>query len=249
MKIYLVAGSKEALIYLYKNRAPYILISYFYFKNLVEKEDIRKYFEHAKDVIIDSGAFTFLNNPQRKENFDEYVNGYIKFVKKLNVKHFIETDIDPMVGYKKVLEYRDKIEQGVGYKCIPVWHKSRGLKEWENIIEKYEYVSIGGIVTGEIKKTDFALFDYLLNLANKEKVKVHGLGITSLKLLKRLPFYSVDSSSWRVNVAWGRLSYFNKDHLENYNCGKYKNNKDYRNMIDFNCKEWTKFAYWAEMHL
>lgn len=248
MKIYLASAPRD-LKYLIKNKTPYVLISYYYFRGKKIQEKWRPYFSQFKDVIIDSGAFSMMRDKKKACDLDKYVEDYIKFVKKYHFKHYIELDIDSVIGYDRVKQYREKLENGIGWKSIPVWHKSRGLKEWENIIEKYEYVGIGGIVTGEIKRTDFALFDYLLNLANKEKVKVHGLGITSLKLLKRLPFYSVDSSTWRVNAAWGGLSYFNKDNLENYNCEKYKNNKDYRNMIDFNCKEWTKFAYWAEMHL
>ena len=44
--------------------------------------------------------------------------------------------------------------------------------------------------------------DYCFN-KTRDKIKVHGLGMTSDWQLERYPFYSVDSTSWNQIQRWG----------------------------------------------
>ena len=44
----------------------------------------------------------------------------------------------------KVKEIRKKIEEKTGKKCIPVWHKSRGIEEFKNLLNSL----IGGKLNG-----------------------------------------------------------------------------------------------------
>lgn len=64
---------------------------------------------------------------------------------------------------------RAMLEKGTGKKCIPVWHKSRGLEEWRKLTKEYDYVAIGGIVTKEIKRKEYKYFSPMLSIA-KENV-------------------------------------------------------------------------------
>ena len=201
--------------------------------------------------ILDSGAFTFLNNKKGKSiNWEQYVISYGNFIKQNNIKLFFELDIDPIVGIKEVERLRDILENTAGRKCIPVWHKSRGLNYWKKMCEQYEYIAIGGIVTREIKKSEYDIFLPLLKIAREYKTKVHGLGFTNLNGLKKYKFYSVDSTNW-LSARFGStgLYYFTGDNLKNINKPPNTKKIDLQAMNMFNFIEWIKFSKYAEQNL
>jgi hypothetical protein len=201
--------------------------------------------------ILDSGAFTFLNNKKGKSiNWEQYVISYGNFIKQNNIKLFFELDIDPIVGIKEVERLRDILENTAGRKCIPVWHKSRGLNYWKKMCDEYEYIAIGGIVTREIKKSEYDIFLPLLKIAREYKTKVHGLGFTNLNGLKKYKFYSVDSTNW-LSARFGStgLYYFTGDNLKNINKPANTKKIDLQAMNMFNFIEWIKFSKYAEQNL
>ena len=78
------------------------------------------------DLILDSGAFTVINDTKGKTyntDWDEYIEKYAKFIVENNINLFFELDIDFLIGYDKVLEYRKKLEKLTDRPCIPVFHK------------------------------------------------------------------------------------------------------------------------------
>jgi len=201
--------------------------------------------------ILDSGAFTFLNNKNGKSiNWEQYVISYGNFIKQNNIKLFFELDIDPIVGLKEVERLRDVLENTAGRKCIPVWHKSRGLNYWKKMCQEYDYIAIGGIVTREIKRSEYDMFAPLLKIARDNKTKVHGLGFTNLNGLKKYKFYSVDSTNW-LSARFGTtgLYYFTGDNLKNINKPANTKKIDLQAMNIFNFTEWVKFSKYAEQNL
>lgn len=165
--------------------------------------------EQIKDIehfMLDSGAFTFLNS-KRNVDIDDYVEGYIKFINQYDVQHFFELDIDSIVGYEEVKKIRQKIERRTKKRCIPVWHKSRGIKEFQALCKKYDYVAIGGIVTKEIERHEHFLLNAFCDLARSYDCKIHGLGFTPPDI-KEYRFDSVDSTSWLAGARYGRLYEF-----------------------------------------
>lgn len=149
--------------------------------------------------LLDSGAFSFMTSQKNKKiDWDEYIEQYAKFINENDVKYFFELDIDSLVGIKEVERLREKLEKLTNKKCIPVWHKSRGFEYWKKLCKEYDYIAIGGIVTKEIKRKEYDIFIPLLEIAKQNNCKVHGLGFTNLKLLKKYHFFSVDSTSWRL---------------------------------------------------
>ena len=201
--------------------------------------------------ILDSGAFTFLNNKKSNNiNGEQYVINYAKFIKQHNIKHFFELDIDSIVGIKEVERLRNILENITGQKCIPVWHKSRGLEYWKQMCKEYDYVAIGGIVTKEIKASQYDVFFPLLKIARENNTKVHGLGFTNTKGLKKYKFYSVDSTNW-LNARFGTLGVycFTGDNIINIRKPDNSRKKDLQAMNIYNFTEWTKFQKYAEKNL
>jgi len=250
MKIYLAGNApwKEEGIYneAIINNKPYILESYYYIK-LDRMEWLLEMRPFFKGFLLDSGAFTYMNNVKESPNWDKYIEEYAAFINKHNVDLFIELDIDVLVGLKEVQRLRKKLELLTKKQCIPVWHKSRGLENWKQITKQYEYVSIGGIVTKEIKGNEYDVFIPLLKIAAKNNCKVHGLGFTNLKGLEKYKFYSVDSTAWVYGNRGGFLYLFKNNELTKIQATN-KRLKGRKAAVHNFC-QWLNFSKYAEHNL
>lgn len=165
--------------------------------------------EQIKDIehfMLDSGAFTFLNS-KRSVDIEHYADEYIKFIKQYNIEHFFELDIDSVVGYEEVKKIRRKIERKTKKRCIPVWHKSRGIQDFKDMCKKYNYVAIGGIVAKEIPVREHFLLNAFCDYAHSYGCKIHALGFTPGNLTE-YRFDSVDSTSWIIGGAYGKMYEF-----------------------------------------
>jgi len=215
------------------------LESFYYIEE--EKEYIHKY----DNFLLDSGAFTFMNNAKGNINWDEYIEKYASFINQYNVKYFFELDIDPIVGIKEVERLRYKLEKITNKQSIPVWHKSRGKDYWLRIVKEYSYVAIGGLVTKEITRSEYKYFPWFLNEAKKQDCKVHALGFTNLEGLKKYPFYSVDSTSWLSGNRFGATYTFDGKTLKKQDKRQGQRVKTHET-ARHNFYEWIKFCKYAE---
>ena len=213
MKIFLSAlengstcyNSKKSLAqFLLENNVKfrYNLMSYYYIKN---KQDLAELIrDNSKEILIDSGAHSFQKG--KKVDWVEYTKQYAEFIKKFdrpNVIGYFEMDVDNIIGYDKVLELR-KILESVSDKIIPVWHKNRGLEEFKKMCKDYQgkVIAITGFKNEDIKDEQYLMF---LKYAKKYNCKVHCLGMTRKKVLDKVPFDFVDSSSWKQSGIYGRI--------------------------------------------
>lgn len=248
MKLYLagVAPWRENGLYneaIHKHK-PYILESYYYADDVTEK-----LLEYYGDFMLDSGAFTFMQNSKSHLNWDEYIERYAAFVRRNNVNKFFELDIDSVVGYEQVKKYRKRLEKLSGKRCIPVWHKSRGVQEFKRMCDEYDYVAIGGIVSKEIRPEHYKILPNMINEAHSRKAKIHGLGFTSLKWLEVCKFDSVDSTAWTAGNRFGFVYKFNGRTMTKIDCPKGKRLADSRKVALINYIEWLKFQKYAEENL
>jgi len=244
MKIYLAGSGWDKICWgNYNFYDFYRLESFFYLKD--ERNHIHRY----KSFLLDSGAFTFMNTIKNKKvNWDEYVVSYGKFIKEYKIKLYFELDIDSIVGIKEVERLRRLLEETTGTKCIPVWHKSRGLDYWKKMCEDYNYIAIGGLVTQEIKRTEYDVFLPLLKIAKDNNTKVHGLGFTNLKGLEKYKFDSVDSTSWLSGNRFGAVYWFNGKTMKKQNKAPGQRVKTTMTAIN-NFNEWVKFSKYANNNL
>ncbi len=253
MKLFLVSGfqnetklKKQKGFSEIKLNTLFILESYHY---ITKQEWMFPLFKEFKGFLLDSGAFTFMTSMKgQKVNWEQYVINYGNFVKQHNIKHFFELDIDPIVGLKEVERLRNLLEQTAQRKCIPVWHKSRGLEYWKQMVKEYNYVAIGGIVTQEIKRSEYDVFLPLLKIARENNCKVHGLGFTNLKGMEKYKFYSVDSTSWLSGNKFGAVYLFDGKTMQKQN--KQLGQRVKTNEVAIhNFSEWVKFSKYAENNL
>ena len=181
------------------------LLSYYYYNG---NTDLELLYEHSSNLMLDSGAFTLFNKPDY--DLDNFFSNYKKWVKQLTdiecVRGFMELDVGIITGYQQVLDYRQQL-MDISDKIIPVFHSYLGIDEFKKMCNDYDYIAIGGIVSKEINKNTL---EPLNKYAMKHNTKIHALGLTDEKYLRKIPFYSVDSSSYLVS-KFGNTFIFNPD--------------------------------------
>lgn len=226
-----------------RQHKPYILESFYYVD-----ADTERLLPMFGDFLLDSGAFTFMQGTSKVE-WEGYIDRYADFIRRNKVCKYFELDIDSVVGYEKVKQYRKALERRVGWPCIPVWHKSRGVKEYQRLCDEYDYIAIGGIVSGEIKRAQYVAFPSMIAEAHRRKCKVHGLGFTALDWLNRCHFDSVDSTSWTTGNRFGFVYHFDGKTMRKTDCPPGKRISDSRKLALINYTEWVKFQKYAERNL
>lgn len=189
------------------------LFSYFYLSKSKQRQKYFNWFKkNSERVIIDSGAHTF--HTSQNVDFTQFTRNYANFIKKNDnnkVVGYFEMDIDNRIGYKNVLKLRKILEETTD-KIIPVWHKNRGFKKFEQMCRNYNYVSISCLQIEGIPDTDLHKF---VQIAHDNNCKIHGLGGTRDYIINNVPFDSVDSASW---LYPGINKRFNGKKVKSHHC-------------------------------
>jgi hypothetical protein len=206
-----------------------VLLTFYYLKSKKDsaiKEMLENYKKTGCSIMLDSGAFTFLHEVESsiigkkfitktkkhktKETPEEYFKKYLLFLTKFH-QYFsliVELDIDAIVGYNIILEWRDKIlSLGIPKsKIVTVYHPTipNYLLEWERWCKE-------GYIYGLGSFSDMNRYNILFKIALQYKTKVHGFAMTKCLFMKKYPLYSVDSSTWNNGQRFG-VNYFIKQH-------------------------------------
>ena len=236
--------TEDMASYLIRNgvRLRYNLMSFFYIRKDIENACLIR--DNSIEVMIDSGGHSLRHGV--KVDFEKYTREYAEFIQKFdrpNVVGYFEMDIDNIVGHEEVLRLR-RILENVSDKIIPVWHPNRGIDEFRKMCEDYsgKIVSITGFGRIEIKDEQFPMF---LAYAHKCGCKLHCLGMTRKKILDKVPFDYVDSSSWKQEAIFGRVTGRNQKVTREYSKTKYgfveaENYKYWTALQDKYYQKWRK---------
>lgn len=180
----------------------YNLISYYYGRG--HEQRVGEIIRNSELILIDSGAHTFQKGTH--VDWEHYTRQYAEWIQAHDcgkILGYFEMDVDNVIGYERVLQLRSILEQVSG-KIIPVWHKNRGIAEFQRMCRQYsgKIVAITGFRNEDIRDGQYADF---LRYAWAQGCRVHCLGMTRKKILDRVPFDYVDSSTWTQHVLYGRL--------------------------------------------
>lgn len=178
------------------------LMSYYQIRK--DRKLFDKIYANSDEIMIDSGAHSFQFGA--KVDVDAYTEEYCSFIKEVDsskIVGFFEMDVDNIIGLKKVKELRAKLDK-VSDKIIPVWHYNRGADDYVRMCQEYrgKVVSITGFANKDIKDEQYIMF---LKTAWENDCRVHCLGMTREKVLKKVPFDYVDSSSWLQYCVYGQV--------------------------------------------
>lgn len=187
-----------------------ILQSFFYKKGGPPPEWPKYYF-------LDSGGFT-----ARQQNVKIDVREYAEYINHYEVKYCFNLDTNDV---QETISNQRYLDSNVNATIIPIYHYSdygnkdhRGMVE--GMIQDYELISLGGVVKSGVGKPDIKrMYDYVFD-KTRDKVKVHGLGVTSLDMLKKYPFYSVDSTSYLSGRKYGVVMTFEEGNFKKYQTGR-----------------------------
>lgn len=229
----------------------YLLVTFFYARKAIKDQRFLTAmlrFNSKGHLIVDSGAFSFMNGKDISEKeLDQYCREYVSFIKKYHIKYFVEMDIDAVLGYEKALDYRNYIENGVGQRCIPIFHKSRGKQEFIKMVQQYKYAGIGGIAIKNIKPKEFVYFKQLNEFAKYYGCKLHAMGFTPTTNLNSYGFYSSDSSSWCSGVRFGTVYNFNGSAVKQLRRPKgYRLKTSRKSTQNHNWLEWCKYQRYVD---
>ena len=162
------------------------LFSYYH----LPKSRAEDLFERPRKIFLDSGGFSAFTQGAAID-IDEYCN----FIKKYEpqITHYAQLDcIGDEEGTVRNLKYMES----KGLKPLPVFHFKGDFKRLEALVKEYDYICLGGLVPlSKAKPVLMAHLDKCFSII-KDKCKVHGFGMTGMDILKRYPWYSVDSTSW-----------------------------------------------------
>lgn len=186
--------------------APNVLESYHYIHKQTFVDDIRR---QGRQVFLDSGAFSAWNIGKPVD-----INAYISYVQR-NADILRVDDGVPMfsvldgIGDPKLTWENQAYMESKGVKPLPCFHFGEDPAYLEWYIRHYPYITIGGMVgqhpAALIDWLDVIWSRYLLGADGRPRLKVHAFGITSIPIMKRYPWYSVDSSRWLQTAIFGSL--------------------------------------------
>lgn len=188
------------------------LKSYWEFCGMKDKERTKEIFELERiSLFLDSGAFSAATRGV-VINVDDYIKFVHEWKDYLDV--YANLDVAPYGGLSPEETARgtaenQRIIEAAGLAPLPVYHLDEDRKILDAMIEKYDYIAIGGAVGSSTASTkrllDEVWGEHLVDDDGLAKIKVHGFAITSLPLMQRYPWFSVDSTTWVLTGRYGAV--------------------------------------------
>ena len=156
------------------------------------------------ELFLDSGAFSAWS-----QNKTIDIDEYIQFIKEnkdaIDVYANLDSIGDPVKTWDNQMYMESK-----GLHPLPVYHYGEDIKWLLRMLKKgYDYIALGGMVPISndqlIRWLDNLFSKYLTDPKGIPCIKVHGFGLTSLELMLRYPWWSVDSTSWVITGRMGAI--------------------------------------------
>lgn len=155
------------------------------------------------ELFLDSGAFS-----AKTQGVEINLKDYIQFIQENESIIDIYANLDVIGDAEATWKNQQKMER-VGLHPLPCFHYGEDLKWLKLYLDKYDYIALGGMVRAGtdllMQWLDPLFTQHLCDEKGMPKVKVHGFGLTSLPLMLRYPWYSVDSTSWVVTGRMGSI--------------------------------------------
>ncbi len=154
-------------------------------------------------VFLDSGAFSAWTKGVKVD-----LPKYCDYVKRNTDIIGVASVLDAIGDYKGTFVNQKEMEL-LGVVPLPCYHFGEPVEVLEFYAANYPYITIGGMVgksPKQLKEWLDRIWEHTLTDAQgRPKLKVHGFGLTSLPLMLRYPWWSVDSSTWVQTAANGSI--------------------------------------------
>lgn len=214
MKIFLAGVFPEGLYratvdpaYIYRKpwkkfkKVPYLESYYEIRKHDRLVDCIRK---RGDKIFLDSGAYSAFTQGVKIDLRD-----YAYFIKENKDIIYVSSNFD-VIGRGMEKESYENLRELESYGAVvqPVHHARDDDKWLQRYIDRgYNYIFLGGMVpesTPYLRNwLDRMWGRYLTKIDGTPRVKVHGFGLTVEELMKTYPWFSVDSTSWKLYAIMG----------------------------------------------
>lgn len=183
---------------------PRILQSYAYVDKMDRDEFARLY--AGTDLLIDSGAFTAASLGKVIDR-----SAYVEYLleRAALISHAASLDVigDWRTSARNYEWMVEKLDGRVD--LLPVWHLGSPIHELERLCASNTFLAIGGCVPYASRPE--ILMRHLVQahrIAREHGTGLHGLGVTGKQTMFRLPWATVDSSTWLSGARYGKLRLF-----------------------------------------
>lgn len=211
--LYMVNSYWKRLIYMSERVDQEIrmrfLLSYWYYKGIDLDAWLAENFEGPyPDIFVDSGGFS-ADSQGVEITLEEYV-GWIEQYGHL-FSAYANLDV---IGDQQGTNENQALLEEMGIAPVPILTLQRDGADYGTLerllADGYEYIALGGLVpfSGQTKR----LMPHLIKcfqMAGNRAV-FHGFGLSTWEILRSLPFYSVDSTSWSAGVQYGDVRIFDE---------------------------------------
>jgi hypothetical protein len=153
------------------------------------------------NFFLDSGAFSVWNSGATID-----IDKYIEFIQKHKDTITVYANLD-VIGDPEATWENQRIMEEAGLTPLPIFHRGENMKYLYKCME-YDYFGLGGSTRDYLsKKIQFydSVFNVICDKDGYPRNKIHGLGMTSFSMIRRYPLYSIDSTSWLICGAMGKI--------------------------------------------
>lgn len=182
---------------------PAVSLSYLGLTRRGQNYSLKNMFPEFQQVFLDSGGYTYNKHKERYEFEDalEMAAQYMDFVK-ANIQYVsLVSEFDAIqLGSEYINRFREDFYNTLPPdKYMPIWHPSDGNNELERLCSEYSVVGVSqSDIHGDTSK--IPIFN---SYVQRYSVRLHGVGITSKKLLEAVKWDSVSSTSWLSPTMYG----------------------------------------------
>lgn len=166
--------------------------------------------QNKVDLFLDSGAFSAWTQKQ-DINIDEYID-FIKRNKDL-IDVYANLDVIGLGGKQPNLKTAEAtldnqiIMEQAGLNPLPCFHFGEPWEFLDHYVANYDYLALG--VAGNSGKKlipwlNKCFAEHICDSQGMPKIRIHGFAVTSVYVMMKYPWYSVDSTSW---VITGRMGF------------------------------------------
>lgn len=183
-----------------------LLISYWYYKNVDLDEMLEKYFpDYEPDIFADSGAFSAMT-----QGHNVNINAYAKWIKRYEHRFTAYANLDVIKDAENTWKNQQILEDKYALSPVPVFHVLEDFNWLEHYLDRYRYIALGVAGMQYRRNAIMAWLTKCFEMGD-ERVSYHGFGLTSWKVMRSFPWYSVDSSSWGQGFRFGVCPVFDSN--------------------------------------
>ena len=195
---------------------PNLLVSFAY------KKTVNIFTYTPEYLILDSGAFTAWNSGKSVDikAFGDWVDEV-----KHKGKKTVAVNLDVIPGEVGRTSTKEERAQGMkdsiananylrnrGIEVMEVFHQDEPLVFLDELLDRLPINGILGIsprndvnVSEKLEWQQVVLRHLYQRFGIKNLPKTHGLAVTSMRMMKQFPYYSVDSSTWSSAMRYGTM--------------------------------------------